>query len=616
MAPKTIAAVMLRGVAAPIVALLLPLAAPSPTLAAVRGPNAVQLSQPLPQLSNERCPTSPYPECRRLHFRYGPLTITPGDNYNLVGPVTIEKPLADGYMTSITSNLVRSDGSTPPVDEVHLHHAVWLSEPGYGLTGNQHAYYTPFYGTGEEKTGYTTPTSGNGPGYGMRVRPTDVWLLDYMIHNLTPRAEVVYIVYDIDFVPIDAAVRGAMKPIKPLWIDVRGPDRPYYPVFNVQRGYGHINPATGRHECTFPLERCAARDPFGADQPGNGKGYDFVVPTSGTLVGLGGHLHPGGLRDEISLVRDIGGRQVERRIFTSRAVYYDRAGPVSWDFAMTVTPPSWAVKVRAGDIIRLNAVYDTELASWYEGMGIALAYFAPGDSSGVDPFQMVRVPVAARPPPPTRTRTRRRRTRSRPARLRASAQNARARRRGHGTARARPRRPRAATWRWEYVPLQTEGDVTHGHLPENDHHGGGAVRPLPTGAGPVTSSIGVTDFSYGPADLTTAATQGLIRAKANEPLTFTNFDALAGIWHSITTCANPCTGAAGVSYPVADALPPLDSTELGWAPQPPPLENSQASSQLPSFTIVPSQAGLQTGAVYTFFCRVHPFMRGAFKVVA
>ena len=40
----------------------------------------------------------------------------------------------------------------------------------------------------------------------------------------------------------------------------------------------------------------------------------------------------------------------------------------------------------AGDKIRLNAVYDSQQASWYENMGIVMAFLAPGDKSGVDVF--------------------------------------------------------------------------------------------------------------------------------------------------------------------------------------------------------------------------------------
>ena len=62
----------------------------------------------------------------------------------LIGPVTIEKPMRDGYITRFKPNLVRADGTVPPVEQVHLHHGTWLSEPSYGSG--------PFFAAGEEKT--------------------------------------------------------------------------------------------------------------------------------------------------------------------------------------------------------------------------------------------------------------------------------------------------------------------------------------------------------------------------------------------------------------------------------------------------------------------------------
>jgi plastocyanin len=34
-----------------------------------------------------------------------------------------------------------------------------------------------------------------------------------------------------------------------------------------------------------------------------------------------------------------------------------------------------------------------------------------------------------------------------------------------------------------------------------------------------------------------------------------------------------------------------------------------------AFSFTPDKSGLQVGQTYTYFCRIHPFMRGAFKVV-
>jgi len=190
-----------------------------------------------PALSSDKCADSVYKDCTRIRYALGPLSITPGANFNLLGE-EIAKPNYDGYMVRMVANMVRPDGSVPPTDELHLHHAVWASIPEYGN-------YSPFYGVGEEKTVSQSPH-----GYGIPVRATDVWILNYMLHNLTAQTEPIYVVYDIDYIPKASAQAQGVKPIYPLWLSIRYDDHPNYPVFNVQRGYGHLTPERGRGVCT------------------------------------------------------------------------------------------------------------------------------------------------------------------------------------------------------------------------------------------------------------------------------------------------------------------------------------------------------------------------------
>jgi hypothetical protein len=469
-----------------------------------------------------------------MRFAYGPVTVEAGANMQLAAG-DIAKPMFDGYVTALSANLYRTDGTIPPVDVVHLHHGAWLSTPTYGN-------FPIFFATGEEKTFFQLPS-----GYGMKVGGGDQWQLGYMLHNLTPIPEHVYIVYDLDYVPAAPAESRGIARAVPLWLDVQSrSDHPLYPVFNVQRGFGHYDPKYRRMTCTFPKERCAAMDPFGMSQPGNRTGWDYTVPAQydGTLVGAGGHMHPGGLEDQLSLVRG----STQRRIFTSEAHYWGNALPVSWDLSMTVTPPDWRVRIRQGDRIRLNAVYDSQQASWYENMGIVMAWAAPGDTSGVDAFSSQAV-------------------------------------------------------------LKTQGSVTHGHLAENDHHGGTGPRPLPKRLGRITNRISISNFVYRPGDL--GASTSIPRVRANKTLTFFNGDDSKSIWHTITTCRAPCTAETGIAYPLANAMPALDSLELGTSSQ----AAIQAASQKVSFSLNPARAGLRSGQTYTYFCRIHPFMRGAFKVV-
>jgi hypothetical protein len=72
--------------------------------------------------------------------------------------------------------------------------------------------------------------------------------------------------------------------------------------------------------------------------------------------------------------------------------------------------------------------------------------------------------------------------------------------------------------------------------------------------------------------------------------------------------------AAGVAQPPSegDTGADLDSLEIGPEPQ---LAGLNPASGSPTYTLRPDKAGMKPGQVYTFFCRIHPFMRGAFKVV-
>ena len=74
------------------------------------------------------------------------------------------------------------------------------------------------------------------------------------------------------------------------------------------------------------------------------------------------------------------------------------------------------------------------------------------------------------------------------------------------------------------------------------------------------------------------------------------------MYHSITSCKAPCTGKTGIAYPLADAAVQFESSTLG-------TRRSPAAGS----TTWTTPANLRPGT-YTYFCRIHPFMRGAFRV--
>jgi plastocyanin len=238
------------------------------------------------------------------------------------------------------------------------------------------------------------------------------------------------------------------------------------------------------------------------------------------------------------------------RPFRSKAVYYEPAGAVSWDVSMTATPPDWRVQLRKGDVVSVSGTYDTKRASWYESMAIMPAMFDPG-GTGADPFA---------------------------------------------------------------TNVDVEGQVTHGHLPENDNHGGGRFSGLTSPLGRLARPIGqvrggrvaIRDFVYGQGDLSTPGKRGrppLVRR--GRGLKFVNRDAKQTIYHTITSCRAPCTRETGIAYPLADGPVDFDYRELGFGPA-----GFTAAANRDTWT---TPKGLKPGT-YTYFCRVHPFMRGAFKV--
>ena len=167
---------------------------------------------------------------------------------------------------------------------------------------------------------------------------------------------------------------------------------------------------------------------------------------------------------------------------------------------------------------------------------------------------------------------------------------------------------------WAKIGVDVPGVTTHGHLPENDNHGGGYDAGLAdpadlTGvAAPMVSSIptiDITNFEYEPGDLD-YATQ-IPTVPAGTALRFRNLDAPSsgyGIWHTITSCSLPCNGSTGIAFPIADASEQLDSGQLGNYGAPTVGHRTWSTPT----TLSPGD--------YSYFCRVHPFMRGAFRVTS
>ncbi|MFZ4718762.1 MAG: hypothetical protein ACOYMR_05025 [Ilumatobacteraceae bacterium] len=451
-----------------------------------------------------------------VQLKEGPFDIQPGQN-NIDTNGGIPQPEMDGWIVGIRANLKFSDGTVPGVDVVHLHHGVWLNVAGRDATA---PLPERFFAAGEEKTAMSLPAP-----YGYRYRTSDKWILNYMLHNLTPLHQEVWVTYDIDIIPDTAGEAAAMIPARPVWMDVENGE--VYPVFDALRGMGD------GVTYTYPDQ---ADRPYG-DGPAKNT---WTVDRDGVLVATAGHLHPGGLHTDLNVSR--GGKTAH--LFRSEAKYYEPAGAVSWDVAMTATLPDWHVAVKKGDVLSTTATYDAGLASWYESMGIMVLWMGDTGGTADDPFT---------------------------------------------------------------TPVDTPGMLTHGHLPENDNHGGADdpsyldLTQLPSA--PVKGdTVAIQDWLYTQGDM--SATPDVPTVKPGETITYENLDANIGVgqWHTLTSCKAPCNKSTGIAFPIADGPVIFDSGELGLGG--PPTANRTTWT-------IPTDLPVGT---YTYFCRIHPLMRGAFRV--
>ena len=267
-----------------------------------------------------------------------------------------------------------------------------------------------------------------------------------------------------------------------------------------------------------------------------------------------GHLHPGGLYTDLKVTR--GGRTKE--LFRSVAKYFEPAGAVSWDVSMTATKPGWKV-ARQG-----RATGSTCRPPTTRARRPGTSRWGSWSSSS---------PTATGP---------RRRTRSRRS-------------------------------------IDTHGLLTHGHLPENDNHGG---KPRPACATRATllqrtaheqrrhQGLRLRRRRLQPARQARPPAGGARRGSRSPSRTSTRRRRSRPSSRRTTRSPRarrpvPRPRASPTRSPTRRS----SSTRASWATAPP------ASRPRRTATRGTTPKSLKPGT-YTYFCRIHPFMRGAFRVVS
>jgi plastocyanin len=515
-------------------------------------------------------------------FLYGPYQLQPGNDMTRLA---LDVPLGTGFLTRFSYHLIDvATGEEPTNLQVHIHHGLWFNMPGYMSLVTQTKFV---FGTGEERTHYDfderAAAQPGGPHYGLFFDPLHLDLLVLMLHNKEEKARVMKVVLDAEFVYGDAAsIKAAASCDNPPGLEgdgcLAGADfhnlegHLWGAQFDVPRdpqGTGEyiFPPGQAYHfqqfvDAYIPLIQHTA--------PGVLVDTAWVAEYDATYIAAAGHVHPGG---EATIVVNEGpeGSGCEADldhdglpgVTLFRSDKFDR-NPASWpwseDFQMGVTKPDWRAPVHQGDRLAEFGVYANRDHPGYQQMTFTSSYF--------DPLQ---------PPPP----------------------------RHEGCVLS------------DYAPylLSGQGDPVQTImnrpwdtplLPMCGVEGEGASGPCETPLTPppafATDAVGIGDFQYVSAGTPLGAVPVIHHGQS---ITFTDLDVAQVVRHTVTSCPWPCDGTYTANYPLPDGT--FDSNKLG-------------NLDLIDFGTVPpttqwsTPPDLQPGW-YSYYCRIHPDMRGQFEVV-
>jgi len=527
-----------------------------------------------------------------LKFYFGPYVVPPGHDANRVD---VQLPGMTGYIQAIEPGMRRvTDLTEPGHQEAHIHHAHWFAlDPGNKEDNYTYGNTEWVFGNGDEETRADfqerTAADPNGPVYGQYVTPGAPQLMIYMLHNKTSQPLVTYIVLDVTF------IHGTNEELEKLT------GREHHDVSGVLFGRTYDVPREREGDGVYESSKDSPRGPI-----------EWTSTIEGTMIGTGGHLHPGGLS---VMVENMGSKENPcpddgrgyggTRLLKSDALF--RNAFLSEDFQMEVSHPAWRAPLHKGDRIRITGIYENKDHGWYDVMtheGIYVDEQQPPE--GRCKPKLINQPSTAGKRRAARKRKRAlgRRHAGHRARRASSGQGLRLKRRG----------PKAR--RWSRARKRVSRDPTEG-VPNRPWHPGhfdlfcgkewggqDCDRPyVDKGPGVETNLVTIANFLYMPGDLALEGQQGApVRVKKGTALTFVNADQEAGIRHSVTTCPWPCNGRYVGNYPLPDGV--WDSSMLGYDA----IDGGTANP------VASTPANLPTGQ-YAYFCRVHPWMRGAFEVV-
>jgi len=500
---------------------------------------------------------------KKMRFWYGPYTMPAGWDANRVD---LDLPVHNGMIIAIEPELrINPDWQEPSHQVAHIHHAHWFAlDPG-----NEEDNYTGgntewIFGNGDEETRadfqQRSNAKKNGPVYGEYIGLAGPQAMIYMLHNKTAQTMMGYVVLDVTF------KYGTLEQLNATGREHRDLSGVLFGrTFDVPRE----RKGDGAWNTTEDM-----RTSEGKPRP-----IEWTATVDGTMIGTGSHVHPGGYKvltenmgSEENPCRDDGRGTGGTLLLDSDII--NRKVPLSEDYQTEVTRPSWRAPVRKGDRIRITGFYKNKKHAWYTAMTHNGIY--------IDEAQ----PPKGRCKPYLVGKDRKKRIRKKI--VGASGRKRVVRRRIKPTEGVPNRK-------WGHAH-DTFCGVKFGFDPCSPPFD--AAEP-----GPIASRVTIANFQYLPGGRGAPGDQARPpTVKHGSSLQFLNLDQQANIRHSVTTCKYPCNGRYVSNYPWADGR--WDSGTLGYDPIDGGTPNPSSSTP----------TDLPVGK-YSYFCRIHPFMRGEFHVV-
>ncbi|HEX9695105.1 MAG TPA: hypothetical protein VGB64_02180 [Actinomycetota bacterium] len=554
-----------------------------------------------------------------LSYVFGPYVIPPGQDSNRI---TVDLPLVTGFIVAIAPDLVdATSGKIPTQQEAHIHHAHW-----FRVSENpNNDYYTSVngkglswvFGTGEEKTqgrlddrARLDAAAGNNWNYGIPIDGSEPNAMIYMIHNKLASVGRYFVVLDVTFIP------GTRE---------------------------EISAATGRD--IHPLHAQLWGQTKDVTGSSKGIGARWTVSRDGVGIASGGHLHPGGKMTVVSNLGQGGTctADLDGDGFPGVAIMHSykfdrdiRAWPFTENYQIGSTKFGWRAPLHEGDVLDQRGTYAIEPGptstlqnsvsddnldhNWYEAMTYSGIYYDAEQSPGTPAGECS---LAALAPKLLGSDTF------------AEQGLSSAWLDGNGAIKSELADgvdEIETDWN-RFGSGATQGMVNH--IWQGDPEPLCAQENMPaligiysacgpadlaTQLGPEVTQIHVAGFAFLPGDTGIGTGVPVIPSvKQGSTITFVNDDAAMNVRHTFTSCRWPCVGQYVSNFPLPDGgalafdtgkIGNVDPIDGGLE-----VEKVVAGEETDTVPFYEFTANLPEGR-YSYFCRIHPFMRGAFQVVS